>query len=414
MRTEMSQLVLRDPTVTMPADAGETAAGTAHSRASAHRHPIAFELITNLKGLEAIERDWNDLYAAVARPEQVFQSFNWCWHWCRHYALADQKATGIAVVAGRIEGRLALLMPLAVECVAGIKELRWLGEPVSQYGDVVAHPVAAHPADLEAAFRFAATETGADVANLRRVRADAIANRLLKRLGARITATEEAPYLDLSASDGFAAWEARRKPRAAKNRRRQARRLAEAGEVTFVSHSGSPEARDLAALSVRLKRQTLTAKGAIAPSLADERFEAFFADAAEGLGRPTGIRVTAICSNGAPAAIKVLVENDAASFLHIAVFEPGFEKCAPGALLLERVVADTIAEGRPTLDLLPPRHEYKMDFADGTVAVSDHAIALSAKGWLYANAYLRLRRRLKAAVEGLPAPLRKALAKVAS
>ena len=100
------------------------------------------------------------------------------------------------------------------------------------------------------------------------------------------------------------------------------------------------------------------------------------------------------------------------TFLHIAVFEPRFEKFGAGALLLEQVVAQSIGAGQARLDLLPPRHEYKMEFADGTVAVADHALALSTAGWLYARGYLGVRRKLKAAIEASPAPLRRALARV--
>ena len=370
-------------------------------------------MVASLDELMALEDAWNALHAEAGKTAHVFQSFNWCWHWCRHY-LGDQ-ATGprLAIVTGRRAGRLVLVMPLVVQRTAGLRELTWLGAPVSQYGDVIAAPGADDVATLEAAWRLATVETRADLANLRRVRADAVVAPLLERIGATVTAVEEAPYLDLSRDTSFAGWEKRRQPRAIKNRRRQARRLSEMGETTFRHEHQSHEAGAMAAHAVRLKRETLDAKGAISAALADDRFEAFFADAAHGLGRPAGVNVLALTCGGVPTALKIVIESKDAAFLHVAVYEPRFEKCGTGALLLEHLIDRTIEAGRRELDLLPPRHGYKLDFGDGVVAVRDYAKALTTVGWVYTTSYLRLRRRLKAAVEALPRPLRQALARAA-
>ena len=60
--------------------------------------------------------------------------------------------------------------------------------------------------------------------------------------------------------------------------------------------------------------------------------------------------------------------------------------------------------------MLAPKAEYKLDWADGTVAVVDHAIGLSTKGRVYARLYLGfVRQHLKAGIERLPHGVRKAL-----
>ncbi|MGD9804976.1 MAG: GNAT family N-acetyltransferase [Hyphomicrobiaceae bacterium] len=410
----MTQLALRDHTFGDVAVSSAPAMGVARAtRPAALALPIELGLVTNFAQFEALEADWNALYAEAGKGAAVFQSFNWCWHWCRHYLNKASTGTTLAIVTGRLAGRLVLLMPFVTQHKAGLVELTWLGEPVSQYGDILATSEAAKLRSLEAAWRFAVARTGADVANLRRIRADSLAAPLMADLGAEITAVEDAPFLDLSKDRSFEGWETRRQPRARTNRRRQARRLANQGEVRFHALSGSDEAAALAAHAVRLKHQTLGDKGAISLTLADVRFERFFADAAHGLGRPTGVTVMALTSAGTPAALKIMIESKDTAFLHVAVFEPSFEKCGVGALLLEHVVERTIGSGRGELDLLPPRHTYKLDFADGVVIVRDYAVALSAKGWIYTKAYLRLRHKLKSGIEGLPKPLRRMIAKLA-
>jgi CelD/BcsL family acetyltransferase involved in cellulose biosynthesis len=353
------------------------------------------------------------LHREVGHKSHAFQGFNWCWHWCRHYLGDGRTGPSLAIVTGRIGARLAFVMPLVTQRKSGLVELTWLGEPVSQYGDVLAVSAAAGAEHLEAAWRFAVTQTGADVANLRRVRDDAIVSRLFDRLAAEVTAAEEAPFLELSGDQCFKGWESRRKPRAIKNRRRQERRLAEQGEIRFLALSGTEEAAALAAHAVRLKRDTLTDKGDISLTLADPRFERFFADVVHGCGRPAGATVLALTSQGTPAALKILIETNDAAFLHVAVFEPRFEKCGVGALLLEHVIGRTIEGGRREFDLLPPRHNYKLDFADGSVFVRDYAVALSAKGWVYARGVLKLRSHVKHAITKMPKPVRRMIGRLA-
>ena len=105
-----------------------------------------------------------------------------------------------------------------------------------------------------------------------------------------------------------------------------------------------------------------------------------------------------------------MLECKGQRFLHVAVYGSKFEKMGVGGLLLEYAVAGCWKDGIGRLDLLAPRHEYKMEFADGTVPVNDHAIALTLAGRAYARGYLGMRRKLKAAVEAMPAPARRAFA----
>ncbi len=59
------------------------------------------------------------LFDRAGRGEQVFQSFNWNWHWCNHY-LREGRGPQLAIVTGRRAGRLVMLWPLVKERVAGL------------------------------------------------------------------------------------------------------------------------------------------------------------------------------------------------------------------------------------------------------------------------------------------------------
>ena len=390
--------------------------GAAEARhAPARPAPISFGLVDTHAGFEALGAEWNALFAAAGRPEQVFQTFAWNWHWCRHYLApaARRGSPRLAIVIGRRDGRLVLLLPLVVERAAGLRQLAWMGSPVSQYGDVLATSEAANLDTLAAAWEFAVARTGADLAELRKVRADAVAGPLLAHLGAAITATEEAPFLDLKRAPNHADYEAGLSAKGRKNRRRQRRRLAERGPIGFEQHTGGEEAACLAGYAILMKRAQLKSRDQIALALADDRFLAFFADIARGAEHPVGCRVLALRSLNEVAALQIVIENRDVRFLHVAVYGSKFDKCGAGGLLLEHGVESCFPDRVARLDLLAPKHEYKLEFADGTVLVHDHAIALSLAGRAYAAGYLGLRRRLKAVVEGMPAPARRAFATMA-
>lgn len=370
---------------------------------------VSFSIIDSISGFEALAGDWNALFVESGRPEQVFQTFAWNWHWSRHY-LRGRRAPRLAIVTGRRNGRLVLVLPLVVERVAGLRQLSWMGEPVSQYGDVLAMPEASSLATLAAAWDFAVKATRADLAKLRKVRADATIAPLLAHLGAAITATEEAPYLDFTRAPDFAAYEASLHAKGRKNRRRHLRRLSERGAVAFEQHSGDPDAAHLADYAILLKRAWLRSRDRISLAMADDRFRAFFADVASGRHEGMGCKVLALRSMNEVAALQILLECKGQRFLHVAVYGSKFEKLGVGGLLLEHALSDCCGDRIQRLDLLAPKHEYKMEFADGTVVINDHALALTAGGRAYATAYLGIRRQLKAAVEAMPAPTRRLVA----
>ena len=373
---------------------------------------ITFSLVDCPEALRALGPDWDALFTEAGRPEQVFQSFAWNWHWCRHYVASGRLHRGprLAVVAGHRKGRLVLVMPLITERVAGLKQLAWMGAPVSQYGDVLASPDAADLATLTAAWTYAVAETGADLAKLNKVRADAVVTPLLNALGAAITATEEAPYLDFTQSPDHAAFEARLNAKGRKNRRRHMRRLLERGPVTFEQHAGNEQASRLAGYAILLKRAWLKSRDRISLAMADDRFLQFFADVAAGGQHAVPCKVLGLRTANEMGALQIVLDCKGHRFLHVAVYVAKHEKCGVGGLLLEHTIADCFKDKLQRLDLLAPKHEYKMEFADGSIAVNDHAVALSRGGRFYAQSYLSVRRRLKAIAEAMPAPARRALA----
>src|SRR6185503_16150157 len=225
-------------------------------------------------------------------------------------------------------------------------------------------------------------------------------------LGVRRTAVTEAPFLDLASAPSFAGYEQRYSAKARKNRRRLLRRLEERGAVVVERHTGGEQARAAALEAIALKRAWLETTGRLSPALADRRFAAFFADAAEGRGRPAGCGVSVLRSNGQTAGIAIDVTCGSRRAAHVIVHDARLDAFSPGTLLLQEWIRGASAEAIATFDLLAPAYAYKLDWADATVAVEDFALGLTLPGRAYVYVYLgALRQRLKAAAEAVSSGL---------
>ena len=65
---------------------------------------LELTMITGRAAFDALEAEWNALFDRAGRPAQVFQTFNWNWHWANHYldgAPGGISGLQLAIVTGR-------------------------------------------------------------------------------------------------------------------------------------------------------------------------------------------------------------------------------------------------------------------------------------------------------------------------
>jgi CelD/BcsL family acetyltransferase involved in cellulose biosynthesis len=385
----------------LPRHIEQMIAGSAPSQTELH-------LVRTRTGLEALEAEWNALFENVARPEQMFQSFSWLWGWTQHFT--EPGTRDLAIVTMRRDGRLVGVLPLIIERAFGLKQLAFMGAPVSQYGDAMMAADRAENDVIAAALRFAIKSTRADLVRLAKVRDDSVVAAALPQFGAMVTAAEEAPYIDLTRYGSFAAYQERFSAKARKNRRRLERRLEERGAVDAQWAIAGAAGEDAAHATLTLKRAWLKDRGQLSRAFADHRTDAFFAAACAGDVRPSGANVSLLRSGGTIANAAITVTAKGAQALHILAYDNAFEKCAPGVLHVEKLIEQAFAQGHHTFDFLAPRHDYKNEWADSAVRVADYAVPVTTIGRVYTHAYLGFAREkakaaVKAAANHMRAPL---------
>ncbi len=373
---------------------------------------LRFDVIVDRAQFDALEVDWSALFAESGHSHQLFQSFNWNWHWCNHYLDTDN-ASVLSIVTARRNGHLVMVWPLVRQRRAGMTVLSWMGDPVTQYGDVLVEQGPGKTQLLEQGWAYVSTQLGADYIYMRKVRADAEVAPILAAASARTTAHNEAPYLDLTTAADFETYQKRFSKRSLRTRRRKHNRLNERGSLSFSQHTGGENARAIAIQAIQMKWVWLKKLALYSRAFDDRRIQAFFADIAEEADRPAGSRVSVLYSADAVAAIEISLICKGRAALHVIAYEMDFEQQSPGTLQLEASFERAFDQGLDTYDLLAPTSRYKQEWSTNSIAVNDHAVALSLRGRAYVDLYLcGLREGSKQILESLPAAIRRPLASV--
>jgi CelD/BcsL family acetyltransferase involved in cellulose biosynthesis len=386
-----------------------------HTRAEAQAATLKLELVTDRQAFDALEQEWTDLFERSGRSSQLFQGHRWLWHWCNHFLPADQSTSSLAIVTGRRDGRLVIVSPLVRTTSMGLAHLSFMGDPVSQYGDVLVEAGPQAQADVRAAWTFALRSTNVDFVSLRKVRADASIAPVLAESSAIITERQVAPYVAFEGETDFSKFETRYSKASRRNRKRQLRRLQDLGETTFERLGPGEAARDAVSLAISMKRGWLKDRGLVSAAITDARTEAFFRDCAAGERKDTSLEVGLIRTNGEVAAVELALSCQDRVAVHVIAYNLKFEKTGAGGLLMQDSIRRACENGQEVLDLLAPGSSYKFDWTDRAIDVNDYAVGLTAAGRLYASVYLkRLRPAAKQAVEQMPAALRRHVSTVLS
>jgi CelD/BcsL family acetyltransferase involved in cellulose biosynthesis len=363
-----------------------------------------FALIADRAHFDALEEEWNALFARAGQPHQLFQTHGWLRHWANHYL--DHR-TRLSILVARQHGRLIMVWPLVAIRAVGLTRLCWMGEPVSQYGDVLVEDGQARFDLLRQSWTLVKS-LGADVIHLRKTRSDAVVFPLLQEAGAVAVDFAAAPYLDFAGTDDYEAYQRRYPGKKRARRRRLLRGLEEVATVAFACHQGGPAARDLVGHALTLKDKWLVARGVIAPVLQDPRFGRFLRDVAGGRGGASEIRVAAVSCNGKPGAVEVSFECKRHRVAYLLSYDVELAKHGIGIIVAEHSIRTAHEAGLVRFDLLTPADPYKMDWADGSIDVRDWAMPLSRAGQVHVRVWLSLIRHwMRSATKNLPLWLRR-------
>lgn len=402
---------LAETSVLAPAQQRTPAAG--NSLASSELH---IEIHSEAAALTRLGPDWNELFDRAGRPAQVFQTHAYAQLFVKTNNLGGPASSGnhncrckLAILTIRRNGRLVLVFPLVQSRQLGNTVVSWLGEPITQYGDVLIDPDEDARTLVTGALQHIATTLGADIFRLRKIRSDAAIAPVLAELGILPLDVVEAPCVTLAA--GGSAFEDRQNGKAKKNRRRLMRRLEERGAVTFQELDSRADVQAVVRAGLEQKRDWLVRRGLVSPSLADTHVDAFMTAAAADSARVAGCALFALSLNDRPIAVALGFRCKSRLMLHFISYAADVEKNGAGILNLEAILRLAEADGLEAVDLLPPKADYKLDWSDHTVVVADYTWGATARGKLFGALLDKtVKPSVKRAIECLPLAMRQRLA----
>jgi len=369
---------------------------------------LEIAIVDSAAGFAALQSDWNALFRRSAAPQQVFQDHGFLSEWVLHYL---DRGDELRIVTGRRSGRLVMAWPLVRRRWLGIDLLRFMGAPVAQFGDVLVDRDEDVPALLAAGWA-AVERLGADLFEARKVRADSMLALAPVFRSGIVLDRLEAPFADLDARVGpdgpGPAYSARERS----NYRRRMRRLEERGVITLSGKAPGTAAIALAREAIDLKRAWVVANGVPAPAVLDSRFASFFSGIAARTDGLATLQVSLIACDGRHIGIDLSFDCKGTTFGHVIAGALCFEREGIGSVLVHHVLANARARGNTRFDLLAPADPYKLDHADGSVAVTDVAFPFTRLGRIAGEVALkRLRPAAKALAKRLPAGISRSLAR---
>jgi CelD/BcsL family acetyltransferase involved in cellulose biosynthesis len=322
---------------------------------------VVVEVAATLAAMEALASEWGALEQET--PEGTgFQSYVWCRNWAD--AAGDSRLE-LRVVILREDGRLSMLWPLQIETVLGVRVARWLGEPMTQYGDALALPGQSRAHWRAAIEAELAGWTDVDLFAFMRMRSDGVL-AACGFSGERSGEALAAPFVNLRA----------RPARRHKSAERRGRRLSAAGEPALRLAASREERRDLASKALALKQEWLRAKGLISAGLSNKTTAGFI----DLLAQSDFLQIHALTFGTEVAAIDIgFTRGDAYRSL-LGCYDVRFSEGSPGHALTRRLIAHYAAEGLGLLDFLAPADAYKLAFASGATPLVARFSARTPRG----------------------------------
>jgi len=296
-------------------------------------------------------------------------------------------------------GRPMVVFPTVLGRYGGRPAARFLGDPLIQYGDIIASPDAT-PSHFEAAWRVAADPAAVGFVHLRKVRADARIAPFLVR-NASVVGQYEAPYVDLRAPAAIGSRDAR-------ELRRFRRRLADHGELRFEILGGGaalPAVRE----ALAIKRAWIAERGLPSSVIGKAVWEAALcALAAPG---PSPLRAARLSAGGRIVAVEIGFVSGGTWSAYLGATAPFAAKAGPGHVQMAELIERSRADGLGTYDLQAPADAYKRTIAHGAVTVRDYALPVSMRGWL-GMVSTRAMPAVKEAIARLPLGIRQTIVRL--
>ena len=361
--------------------------------------------ITTLEEMSAARTQWRELETYSGGSLKYFQSFDWCYNWCRQFSAPVENSTKpqIRIYTLRKNGRLAMIWPMMrVQDRCNIKKLVFIGEPLTQYGNILADRKLITTQDIVDAWEQIVGTSDVDVVALNNFPAKSVLGNCPSiETSARVQSPTS--IMDLSGFADFEALNASLSSSTRRNRNKRRNKFAGLGDVTQIDVAGGlPGYKKLVDQALDWKQLWLTETGRTSEILRLQQTRRFLKSLEE------GAVALALTIDGKPAAIEIGFLQDLHYYSYIGAFDWELRDYSPGKVQIEEALRWAIDNGIHSYDLLGNPSTYKTHWSNVEIELASHFKALTVKGKLYESVWKPIVRPLiKETFYRIPVGIRK-------
>jgi CelD/BcsL family acetyltransferase involved in cellulose biosynthesis len=337
--------------------------------------------LTTLAEMAGVEALWRDLDAKTKAPLVWFQSFEWCFNWMKFHTGFQP----LVLMLVEQDQAVAVLPLMHKRNRVGVRALRPLGEPHTQYANVLT--ANGNLTETQNHLLREALFAEADIDQLLFTlvpEASALAS-LLPRDGRLETLDNRATHLDLQRFADVKDYEKSLGKKTARNMRSATTKLEAMGTLTF--EVLCPEDESYAAsveTCLRMKDMWLGATGRISQGL-EQSGHADFLKAMAGQSPMAFV----LKLDGKPIAVELGYMQSGHYYAYMGAFDWSLRNLSPGKLQMHKSICWLITEGVRTLDLLAHPSAYKEHYASHGTALNGYAVNRTWRGYVYTAIWTR-------------------------
>jgi len=339
-----------------------------------HSVGLAFDIVTH--GDVASVRTIRDGWLRLARDAGVTPSQGWDYAMAAWDARHSKSQARLNIISISVNGEVELIWPLVVERVGFVRVANHLG---CGNNEEYALPLC-RPGPMQGRLLSAAMEAlrgRADVLNVWNIPVDSALAAQIEALPARRT-TEVmcSPVVEGPTRVSWDIWWAGRSRSFRWRLKRDRKRLAELGTVSFGRVSDPAEIEAAVTRLFDLKRDWLKARDVRRSWIYQPASREFYSSV---IPKVDGIYVHALKLNSSIVSLAIIYESDNCVEYYAPAFDPEYSSFRPGNLLIENILQYCFEKG-VLLDFRLTQDSYKMRWSDGSRRYARYVLSLSGSG----------------------------------
>ena len=337
---------------------------------------IAFEIIAEESSFSALAPAWRTL-TAPRSSLQIHQSFDWQWRAWQH--VGRPLGRKLRIVVGRVADEVVLIWPLVLDG----DYLMFLSCEQTEYRDVIVVQDARSEGWVDSAWAFVTAMPGANCLVLYDVRADArLAAVVARRAPRGHRRVERRTFLiDLAQWSGWDAYWAARPKRLVADQRRQWRRVAErTDEIGFHAAVSAAEAEAWLDWFFAEKLGWMDSRDISTRNFGSSEYRAFVRATTQDALQRDALLVGRLGSAETTLSVGFGYAYGGNFIFQSFAYNPADRALSPSRLLLEHLLRCCFARGIAVFDFLPGEADYKTQWSDRTLAVTDYLVPLTLLG----------------------------------